>query len=219
LIHGLTLRGDVRLLARERAAMAQSPSAAPAMAAAPTAVPPGAPTLAAASASLAATEGRQYRREDHSPMPAGSSLALETKLRPAYALAVIDGGDGRVGAALVAALRAAFPGAMLWPMGLNAAAQVAMLEGLMDEPPAVPGDALSLVAGILAPSDVMIPGALDGEVTMRLVEALSTSPAKIVLLPPRDQRLRWVAAPIWPMERWVENAVIEAGNILDAASQ
>lgn len=151
-------------------------------------------------------------------MAAEAGLVVESEERPAHPLAVIDGGDGAVGAALIAALRAAFPDAVLWPMGLNAAAQVAMLEGLGDEPPAMPGDALSRAAGILAPSDVMLPGALEGEVTLELIEALAASPARIVLLPPRNDRLRWVAAPTWPFEKWVENAVVEAGNILNAES-
>jgi len=241
LVHGLTLRGDLRWLAAEVPVVASaSPAAphassvslpgysvappvpavlpAPAASEAPDSALPAGSFFAPVAEPPAATGMRQYRREELPAAAIESGLAIETASHPARALAVIDGGDGVVGAALLAALRAAFPGAVLWPMGLNAAAQVAMLEGLGDEPPAIPGDALARAVGILAPSDVMIPGAWDGEVTLDLIEALSVSPARIVLLPPRSERLRWVAAPDWPLEKWVENAVVEAGNILAAGS-
>ncbi len=223
LVQGFTLRGDMRWLARERAAIAPGPLAAPATAASATTTElatgfQAATVIAPVTASAVATEIRQYRREELAPMAAEAGLSIESEWRPTNALAVIDGVDGALGAALLAALRAAFPDVVLWPVGLNAAAQVAMLDSLGDEPPAVPGDALARAAGILAPSDVMLPGALEGEVTLELIEALSASSARIVLLPPRDERLRWVAAPSWPFEKWVENAVIEAGNILNTAS-
>ena len=227
LVHGLTLRGDMRWLARERAAMAPGPSAAALMSSsvpASTAVEASAAALSAGSvgatvtAAVAASEIRQYYREELPSMEAAVGPAIEPEWHPANALAVIDGGDGGIGAALLAALRAALPDAVLWPIGLNEAAQMAMLDGLGEEPPTIPGDALARAAGILAPSDVMLPGALGGEVTLDLIEALSTSPARIVLLPPRGERLRWVAAPSWPFEKWVENAVVEARDILAAES-
>ena len=226
LVHGLTLRGDLRWLAAERTAAAPVlPAASPVPSALPAPVveaPASAPSAGSFFAPVAGPPGetamRQYRRDELSTVAVESGPAIECESHPARALVVIDGGDGMVGAALLAALRAAFPDAVLWPMGLNAAAQVAMLEGLGDEPPAIPGDALARAAGIIAPSDVMLPGALEGEVTLEVIEALSTSSARIVLLPPRSERLRWVAAPSWPFEKWVENGVVEAGNILAAES-
>jgi hypothetical protein len=133
---------------------------------------------------------------------------------PARALAVVDGADGAVGAALLAALRRALPDALLWPIGLNAAAQVAMLNALgPGTPPAVPADAVNRAIAVLGPSDILIPGGLDGDVTPDLSALLANSPARLLLLPPRDPRLRWVAAPAWPLEHWVENAVAEASDI------
>ena len=38
------------------------------------------------------------------------------------------------------------------------------------------------------------------------------APRWLLLLPPRDSRLRWVAAPDWPLEQWIENAVIEIAD-------
>ncbi len=132
---------------------------------------------------------------------------------PSRPIVVVDGADGSVGAAALAALRRAQPDAILWPIGLNAAAQVAMLNILSEEtPPAVPGDALRQAVAILGPGDILLPGSLNGEVTSSLAAALAESPARILLLPPRESRLRWVAAPDWPLERWIENAVTEIEN-------
>ncbi len=148
---------------------------------------------------------RQFRREALPP----ADTVLQASV-PAV-LAVVDGGDGALGAALLTALRAALPGATLWPVGLNAAAHVAMLAALgARTPPAVPSDALARVTLILGPSDILVPGGLDGEVPPELAAAVAVSPARVLLLPPRDARLRWVAAPDWPVEHWIGYAVEEA---------
>jgi len=127
------------------------------------------------------------------------------------AVTVIDGGDGALGAALASALRMALPDVTVWPVGLNVAAQVAMLAAFADQtPPAVPADALVRATLILGPCDILVPGGLDGEVSADLAAAVATGPARALLLPPRDPRLRWVAAPDWPIEQWIGYAVEEA---------
>ena len=187
-VHGLTLRGDARWLAADEAANAH---------------------VAAAARVTVAAAPRSYRREDLAAMAAGAGIAV-LSARP---VAVIDGADGSVGAAVLVALRRALPDAILWPIGLNANAQVAMLNALGGAmPPAVPGNALAQAAAILGPSDILLAGSLDGDVTNELVSALASSPARLLLLPPRDARLRWVAAPDWPLERWIDNAVIEIAD-------
>ncbi|MGC8780377.1 MAG: DUF3842 family protein, partial [Anaerolineae bacterium] len=100
------------------------------------------------------------------------------------------------------------------PLGLNAAAQMALLHALGGAPPVVPSDAPARAALIMGPADMLIAGGLDGEVAPELAAAIAGSPATKLLLPPRGPALRWVAAPDWPLERWVENAVIEAANAL-----
>jgi hypothetical protein len=189
--HALTLRGDARWLAADRAASARGAAEAG----------PGRPVIAAAP--------RSYRREDLAPLAAGTSVAV----LPARPVAVIDGGDGSMGAAALVALRRALPDVELWPIGLNATAQVTMLNALgAASPPAVPGNALAQAAVILGPSDILLSGSLEGDVTDSFASALAGSPARVLLLPPRETRLRWVAAPDWPLERWLENAVIEVAN-------
>jgi len=128
---------------------------------------------------------------------------------------VIDGGNGSLGAGVLAALRRTLPAIPLWPVGLNINAQAAMLAALGDAaPPAVPPDALARAAAIVGPSDLLLPGIMGGEVTAQLLADVAASSARLILLPPRDPRLRWVAAPDWPDERWIESAVIEVHNVV-----
>lgn len=202
LTHGLVLRGDERWLAAE----------APASGAPPAPVPAEVTTQRAEPKASVVTAGgpKRYRREDLAAW--ATSAGAPVPQRP---LVVVDGADGAVGAALISALRRALPNMPLWPIGLNAAAQVAMLNALGEGmAPAVPPDALSTALAILGPADILSPGGMDGEVTAEFAVAIAASPARVLLLPPRNPRLRWVAAPDWPLERWVENAVIEAGNVV-----
>lgn len=166
---------------------------------------PAAPPAVAAAPSAAAP--RQYARAALPPTPVAP--------RPPCIL-VVDGLDGAVGARLIAALAAGLPQAVLWPLGLNAAAQVALLNALPAAAPIVPADAAARAGLIIGPADMLIAGGLNGEVSTELAAAIAASPALKLLLPPRGPALRWVAAPAWPIERWVENAVIEAANALNA---
>lgn len=186
----------------------------------------------AAGARTAAGSHFQLNREDLAPLAAqagfgpaqqavvGSAPAPQAAVGPAplpqeaRPLVVIDGGDGRWGAPLAAALRRAYPDALLWPVGLTAEAHAAMFAALGEAEKAPPEDVLARAAGVFAPSDLLLPGGAGGELALDVVKALAESQAPIVLLPPHDPRLRWVAAPDWPEERWIENAVIEAGNLL-----
>ena len=160
--HGLTLRGDARWLAADQAASVRVAAAAE-------------PTKVAAAAAP-----RSYRREDLAAVAAGAGIAV-LSARP---IAVIDGADGSVGAAALVALRRALPDATLWPIGLNANAQVAMLNALGGAmPPAVPGNALALAAAILGPSDMLLSGGMDGDVTDNLVVGASGQPCKGIAAP------------------------------------
>jgi hypothetical protein len=190
--HLLTLRADERALAEAAPRDFGRPAQAEAAAL-------GGPIAAAV------VQPRHFPRAALPPAPQSA--------RPPIIL-VVDGRDGALGAKLISALAAGLPHAILWPLGLNAAAHVALLNVLGGGPPAVPADAPARAALIVGPSDMLIPGGLAGEVTADVAAAIAASPATRLLLPPRDPGLRWVAAPAWPMERWVENAVIEAANAL-----
>jgi hypothetical protein len=206
--HALIVRGDDQLLAADRAAQIAAQAKPPAVAAPVAAATPGdggAP--------------RQYSRAELATLAAGAGIAVMPGQSDAatgpQSIAVIDGSDGAAGAALIAALRSARPDLAIWPMGLNAAAHIAMIAPLDAEmPPPVPADILSAVNVIIGPADILSPGALDGEVSDELFAAVAHSPARVLLLPPRDGRFRWVGAPDWPLAQWVENAVIDVGAAL-----
>jgi len=186
---------------RSPAAVARPASMPAAVAAAPVVQAP-----AAIGSQAPAAAPRQYARAALPPTPVAA--------RPAFIL-VVDGLDGAVGAKLISGLAAGVPGAVLWPLGLNAAAQMALLNALPAAAPVVPADAPARATLIVGPADMLIAGGLDGEVSAELAAAIADSPALKLLLPPRGPALRWVAAPTWPLERWVENAVIEAANALN----
>ncbi len=231
--HALVLRGDERLLTRDAAeaerqrayrppvVAANVMPAAPAGAQSP--VPP--PAVEPIAPLVTAGAPLRYRREDlPALLPAAASLTVEGEGvaqpaaapmsaatgEPQHAVAVVDGANGVAGAALVAGLRRALPDLVIWPVGLNAAAQVEMLAALGDgTPPAVPATALASVSLILGPADIVTPGGMDGEVTDEIFAAISASPATVFLLPPRDARLQWIAAPEWSLAQWVDHAVVE----------
>ncbi len=224
IVHAVALRGDQRLAAASRAAARVEASTQELRLGRETEPGQTGPSRdGAAQPPTAEVAGpKRFLREElpsasqalqavQSPQPGPAAPA---PVRPVPIFAVVDGGDGKVGAAVVAALRQAASAAVVWPVGLNAAAQVVMLEALGGgTPPAVPADALARVTAIIAASDVLAAGGLDGEVSAELAAAVAASPAVKLLLPPRSTRLRWVAAPDWPVEQWVEYAVSEAAAL------
>ncbi len=237
--HALVLRGDERLLTRDAAEAERQRAYKPPVVAA--SVVPAAPVVVAQSSvpspavehiapPVAAGAPLRYRREDlPSLLPAAASLTAEVESiapiatesasaaggEPVHAVAVVDGANGVAGAALVTGLRRALPDLVIWPVGLNAAAQVEMLAALGDgTPPAVPATALETVSLILGPADIVTPGGMDGEVTDEVFAAISASPATVFLLPPRDARLQWIAAPEWSLAQWVDHAVLEVEQAL-----
>jgi hypothetical protein len=215
-MHFLVIRGDERRIADSQLQIANSrlqTTGIPIETSAATVSAEGIPPVAAPAEPTPQPGPRRFERASL-PTPAQVIQAQQAPVSngPYPVLAVVDGADGVLGASLLAALRRALPPTVeYWPIGLNAAAQVAMLGALGGQPPpAVPADALSRATIILGPSDILTPGGLDGEVSPELAFSIMLSPARKLLLPPRDPRLRWVAAPDWPIERWIENAVIEA---------
>ena len=149
--------------------------------------------------------------------PEGERVAAPLRRRRFSIVAVVDGDDGSLGAALLTALHQAFPDMVLWPVALSAAAQVEMQRSLGERGPARgPDEGLARARIIVGPSDMLTPGGLHGEVALGIAVAIADSPARKVLLPPRNPGLRWAGAPDWPRERWVANAVSEVGGVLAA---
>lgn len=204
----------------------------PAQAAAPAVLP-------AARVAASAVAPRRYRREDlpslpdvapiaplppvEAPLSQAATVPLASHVTTALsatderarAVAVVDGVDGAAGAALIAVLRRALPDLLIWPVGLNAAAQIAMVNALGDGmPPAVPAAALELATLILGPADIVMPGGMEGEVTDEVLAAVGRSQAAVLLLPPRDVRVHWVGEPEQSLTEWAEQAAREVEQAL-----
>ena len=101
-------------------------------------------------------------------------------------LLIIDGQGGGLGRQLVAALKAACPGAEIRAVGANSAATAAMLRAGADE--AATGENAVVVACrwadvIAGPVGIVLADALLGEITPTMAAAVARSPARRVLLP------------------------------------
>jgi hypothetical protein len=126
-------------------------------------------------------------------------------------IAVVDGGNGAFALSLIEALRVALPEAVIMPYALTAAARRAM-EGAAGG--SAPPGALGRAAVIIAMSDDLTTSA-DGEPPdLELQDALKAGNARVLLLPPRRSNYRWVGAPDWPAERWIQCVVSEAAHVV-----
>jgi hypothetical protein len=166
------------------------------------------PSLPEPAALGALSEGpRSFSREEL------AALKVET---PPYmasgpTIVVVDGGDGAFAVSLMDALRAALPEAVIMPHGLTAAARRAMKDASGGK---VLPDALGNAAVIIAASDDLAISA-DGETAdSELQDALRAGAARVLLLPPRRPSYRWVGAPDWPPERWIQYVVGEAIHVI-----
>jgi len=101
-------------------------------------------------------------------------------------IVVIDGQGGRMGSALVAALRDAVPQAELIAIGTNAMATAAMLKagahaGATGENPVMVAARTADV--IVGPLGIVLANAMLGEITPAMAVAVGESAAEKVLLP------------------------------------
>jgi hypothetical protein len=168
------------------------------------------PSLPESTAPSAPPEGpRSFSREELAP-PKVETLPHTA---PEASIVVVDGGNGAFALSLIEALRAAFPEAVIMPHGLTAAARRAMEDtGGGSAPPG----ALGRAAVIIALSDDLAVSA-DGEpLDLDLEDALRAGNARVLLLPPRRSNYRWVGAPNWPPERWIQYVVSEAAHVIRA---
>lgn len=99
---------------------------------------------------------------------------------------IMDGQGGGVGRSLVEALRAAYPEAELIAVGTNAAATANMMKG--GTPFGATGENAvvynsSRVDVITGPIGIIMANAMLGEITPKMAEAVSSSEARILLIP------------------------------------
>lgn len=153
---------------------------------------------------------RNFSREELAPVAAKVQEPLP--IMPAGPIiVVVDGGDGAIGAGVIEALRAALPDIVISPYGLTEAARVAMAGEVAG---AVFPGALAHAAVIIAPSDDLVAPAAGVSQDHELQTAVAAGHARVLLLPPRQPQYRWVGAPDWPPERWIQYVVGEAARAL-----
>ncbi|MSP11362.1 MAG: DUF3842 family protein [Chloroflexi bacterium] len=99
-------------------------------------------------------------------------------------VAIIDGGDGSLGVALIQALRQYSASIRLVGWGLTPEAQVSLATVLSKDIAQLPEEIILQQAQFLiGPLEMLIPGSFYGKVTPEVVRKIQTSPARKFLLP------------------------------------
>lgn len=125
---------------------------------------------------------------------------------------VIDGQGGRLGAALVSAIKERLPQAQITAIGTNAIATAAMLKagavrGATGENPVIVACRTADV--IVGPIGLLSADALLGEVTPAMAAAIGACSAKKVLIPMNRCGIRVVGVQELGMNEYIELALEE----------
>lgn len=122
--------------------------------------------------------------------------------------AVVDGQGGGIGSLIVKRLRQEFGDSMeITALGTNAIATTAMMKAGADKG-ASGENAIVWNAGrsdiITGPVSIMLANAMLGELTAKMAEALSSSPAKKILLPLNQEQVDIIGVAKEPLPHLVE---------------
>lgn len=132
-------------------------------------------------------------------------------------IVVIDGQGGRMGAALVAQLKAAGLPAQVIAVGANSAATAAMLKAGADvgatgeNPVIVCCESADLILG---PMGIITANALLGEITPKMAAAVSESKAQKLLIPVNRCAVTVVGVQELPLGEYVKAAAQKARQLL-----
>ncbi len=166
---------------------------------------------------IPADGSRSFAREELTPLaPASPEMDATAAVPAAPVIVVVDGADGALGVSIMEALRAALPGVIVAPHGLTVPARQAMQDDAANAS-ALP-DALKWAAVIIMASDDLPARGEGVSPDYELQSALESGRAQVLLLPPRRAHYRWVGAPDWPMERWIQYVVSEAARALQTGA-
>lgn len=132
-------------------------------------------------------------------------------------IVVIDGQGGRMGAALVAQLKAEAVPAEIIALGANSAATAAMLKAGADA--AATGENPVIVCCrdadvITGPMGIITANALLGEITPAMAAAVSESPAQKLLIPVSRCSVTVVGVQELPLGEYVKLAAQQAKRLL-----
>ncbi|ULA64114.1 MAG: hypothetical protein LZF86_110815 [Nitrospira sp.] len=136
---------------------------------------------------------------------------------------VIDGRGGGLGCRLVAGLRATLgPECQIVALGTNVAAADAMKQagaGQVAAGPQAIARRVPTVDVIVASLNMMLPGAMLGEVTPEIVQAILAAKAKKVLLPLNRAQVEIVGTEDRTLEMLIDRSLVRVGSLARAACQ
>jgi len=123
-------------------------------------------------------------------------------------IGVIDGQGGGIGAAIIKALKTRYGETIeIWALRTNAVATAQMLRaganrGATGENPVA--RAMGLVDAVLGPVAITWPHAMLGEVTPRMAEAISLSPAQKILILLHQESVVLVGSSMEPLPHVID---------------
>jgi len=112
-------------------------------------------------------------------------------------VAVVDAGEGRLGCAILSALRRALPGLSLHPIGLTPSAAAAMGMSVEHDAMLVQLNQAGLIIG---PWFIVMTGGAGGQVSPEIGQAVITSPARKLLVPGWLTGWEWAGVDRWNAE-------------------
>lgn len=127
-------------------------------------------------------------------------------------LLVVDGQGGGIGKTLIEEIKKRFPAEKVIAVGTNATATSMMLKA--NPTAAATGENALIFQSnqadiIVGPVGIVIPNALQGEVSTRMAEALTSSRAKIIVLPMQKCRVSIVGTNVKKLSEYIEEAMQE----------
>lgn len=133
-------------------------------------------------------------------------------------IAVIDGQGGGIGSLVVKRLREEFRDSLeIIALGTNAVATTAMMRAGADKG-ASGENAIAWNTGkvniITGPVSIMLPNAMLGELTTVMTEAVSSSPAKKILLPLNQEQIDIVGVAKEPLPHLIDALIKNMKEII-----
>lgn len=128
-------------------------------------------------------------------------------------IAVIDGQGGGIGSAVIRKVKEIYGESLeVWALGTNAVATAQMMKARANRG-ATGEHAIVHCAGrvdlVIGPIAILLPYAMMGEITPRMVEALGASPAFKLLIPLTQEPVLVVGAAREPLPHLVDQLVYE----------
>lgn len=133
-------------------------------------------------------------------------------------IAVIDGQGGGIGSLIVKSLRKALSDSVdITALGTNAVATTAMMKAGADRGASGENAIIwnTAKADIITGSiSIALPNAMLGELTAKMAEAVSSSPAKKILLPLNQEQVEIIGISKEPLPHLVEALVLKIAEII-----